>query len=111
MRNKDRSEQRRAKPAAKGFETMARKSFEDDDPMELVQVLLPEGDAEAMAECFVEEFLWLGYDREQLLDLFRNPFYAGAHSIYRREGEGYVLGLIDRIRDRFGSARTGGRDG
>lgn len=89
---------------------MAPKQFEDDDPMELVQVYLPEGDPEAMAECFVEEFIWLGYDTQQLLDLFRNPFYAGAHAIYRRQGEAYVLGLIDRMRNHFSSEGTGGHD-
>ncbi len=36
---------------------MAAKQFEDDDPMELVQVYLPEGDPDAMAACFVEEFI------------------------------------------------------
>lgn len=89
---------------------MAPKTFEDDDPMELVQVCLPEGDPEAMAECFVEEFFWLGYDGEQLLDLFRNPFYAGAHGIYRRRGEAYVQSLIDRVRKRFSGECMGGHD-
>ena len=89
---------------------MAEKEFEDDDPMELVQVYLPEGDPEAMAECFVEEFIWLGYDSRQLLDLFRNPFYAGAHAIYRSHGEAYVLSLIGRMRKRFSSETSGGRD-
>jgi len=89
---------------------MAPKEFEDDDPMELVQMFLPEGDPEAMAECFVEEFIWLGYGSQQLLDLFRNPFYAGAHAIYRRQGEAYVLGLIDRMRKRFSSEGSGGHD-
>ena len=89
---------------------MARKPFEDDDPMELVQVCVPEGDAEAMAECFVEEFIWLGYDRERLLDLFRNPFYAGAYAIYRERGEDYVQSLIERARKRFSSESAGGRN-
>ncbi len=89
---------------------MARKPFEDDDPMELVQVYLPEGDEEMMAECFVEEFIWLGYDSERLLDLFRNPFYAGAHGIYRRRGEPYVRSLIGRVQERFSAKSVGGRD-
>ncbi len=88
----------------------AQKPFDDDDPMELVQVHVPEGDEEMMAECFVEEFIWLGYDNERLLDLFRNPFYAGAHGIYRRRGEPYVRSLIDRILKRFSRQWTGGND-
>jgi len=89
---------------------MAQKEFKDDDPMELVQIYLPEGDPGAMAECFVEEFIWLGYDIQQLLDLFRNPFYAGAHAIYRSQGEAYVLGLIDRMRKRFSGETAGGHN-
>jgi len=89
---------------------MARKPFEDDDPMDLIRVSVPEGDAEVMAECFVEEFIWLGYDRERLLGLFRDPFYAGAHGIYRARGEAYVQSLIDRMRKRFSSASAGGDD-
>ncbi|MGE5303820.1 MAG: hypothetical protein ACM3TN_10865 [Alphaproteobacteria bacterium] len=89
---------------------MGRKQFEDDDPMVLVQVNLPEGDPEVMAECFVQEFIWLGYGGQQLLDLFRNPFYAGVHAIYRSRGEAYVLGLIDRTRKRFSAESTGGHD-
>ncbi len=89
---------------------MARKQFEDDDPMELIQVYLPQGDPEAMAECFVEEFIWLGYDSQRLLDLFRNPFYAGAHAIYRSRGEAHVLKLIDRMRKRFSAEAAWSRD-
>ncbi|MFQ5666110.1 MAG: hypothetical protein ACE5I7_06715 [Candidatus Binatia bacterium] len=77
---------------------MPRKPYEDDDPMELVAVAVPEGTSDAMAECVVEEFAWLGYDAEHLLDLFRNPFYAGAHRIYRERGEAYVRAVIDRVR-------------
>lgn len=90
---------------------MVRKPVEDDDPMELVQIRVPEGDPEAMAECFVEEFTWLGYDGRELLDLFRTPFYAGAHAIYRRRGETYVIGLIERVQRRLGRGATGGHDG
>jgi hypothetical protein len=95
---------------AGGLIKMARKLFEDDDPMELIQVCVPEGDIEAMAECFVEEFICLGYDSERLLDLFRNPFYAGAHAVYRQRGEAYVQSLIDEVRKRFSSESTGGHD-
>lgn len=89
---------------------MARKPFEEDDPMELVRVPVPDGDAEMMAECFVEEFVLLGYDRERLLGLFRDPFYAGAHAIYRARGEAYVQSLIERVRKRFSSESAGGHN-
>jgi hypothetical protein len=67
------------------------------DPNMLVGVMLP-ADAEAtrdMAYVFAEEFARLGYTREQLLWLFKNPFYGGAHGAYRALGEQETLSIID----------------
>ena len=81
---------------------MVKKPFEDDDPMELVGVALPDGDIEEMAACIVEEFVKMGFDDAHLLDLFKHPFYAGTHRIYHQKGEDYVKGLIERVRLRWG---------
>ena len=74
--------------------------FKDPDPTDpnmLVGVVLP-ADAEAtrdMAYVFAEEFARLGYSREQLLWLFKNPFYGGAHGAYRSLGEKETLAIVD----------------
>ena len=74
--------------------------FKDPDPTDpnmLVGVMLP-ADAEAtrdMAYVFAEEFARLGYSREQLLWLFKNPFYGGAHGAYRALGANETLSIID----------------
>ena len=74
--------------------------FKDPDPSDpnmLVGVMLP-ADAEAtreMAYVFAEEFARMGYSREQLLGLFKNPFYGGAHGAYRALGEQETLAIID----------------
>ena len=63
----------------------------------LVGVMLP-ADAEAtrdMAYVFAEEFARLGYTREQLLWLFKNPFYGGAYGAYQGLGETEILAIID----------------
>ena len=84
--------------------------FKDPDPTDpnmLVGVLLP-ADAEAtrdMAYVFAEEFARLGYSREQLLSLFRNPFYGGAHGAYRTLGEKDTLSIIDECLDVWGTIR------
>ncbi len=73
------------------------KRIEPDDPMELVGVVLP-ADAEAMREMayvFAEEFVRMGYDKGKLLNLFQNPFYAGAHGAYRRLGKAEILTIVD----------------
>jgi hypothetical protein len=84
--------------------------FKDPDPTDpnmLVGVLLP-ADAEAtrdMAYVFAEEFARLGYTREQLLWLFKNPFYGGAHGAYRALGEKETLAIIDECLNAWGSIR------
>ena len=81
---------------------MAEKEFEPDDPMELVGVALPEGNLEEMMECLIEEYIWDGWDDENLLHLFRDPFYRATHQVYRKKGEEYILALISRLREKWG---------
>ena len=84
--------------------------FKDPDPTDpnmLVGVLLA-ADAEAtrdMAYVFAEEFARLGYTREQLLWLFKNPFYGGAHGVYRALGENETLSIIDECLAVWGNIR------
>ena len=84
--------------------------FKDPDPTDpnmLVGVMLP-ADAEAtrdMAYVFAEEFARLGYTREQLLWLFKNPYYGGAHGAYRMLGENETLAIIDECLNVWGSIR------
>ena len=84
--------------------------FKDPDPTDpnvLVGVMLP-ADAEAMrdmAYVFAEEFARLGYTREQLLWLFKNPFYGGAHGAYRSLGENETLSIIDECLNAWGKAK------
>ena len=81
---------------------MAEKEFEPDDPMELVGVALPEGNLDEMVECLIEEYIRDGWDDENLLHLFRDPFYRGTHQIYREKGEEHILALIFRLREKWG---------
>src|SRR6185295_12249842 len=82
------------------------------DPNMLVGVLLP-ADAEAtrdMAYVFAEEFARTGYTREQLLWLFKNPFYGGAHGAYRNLGESDIFGIIDECLNVWGNLRVSIQD-
>jgi hypothetical protein len=77
------------------------------DPNMLVGVMLP-ADAEAtrdMAYVFAEEFARLGYTREQLLWVFKNPFYGGAHRAYQALGENETLSIIDECLNVWGQAK------
>ncbi len=89
---------------------MTIKSFEPDDPMALVGVVVdPEtGTTDEMARCLVEEYVRAGWDAERLLTLFRNPFYRLLHAIYRERGEDAVRALIDEVISTWGVWRTTG---
>jgi len=67
------------------------------DPHELVGVMVPAGpDAiRDMAYVFAEEFARLGHSREQIMRLFRTPFYSGAHHAYRTLGPEAVTAIVD----------------
>jgi hypothetical protein len=47
-----------------------------------------------LAEKFIEEFMFLHVDAQQILSLFKNPQYAGPHLVYTRHGEAFVRELI-----------------
>ena len=88
---------------------MPTKAYEPDDPMALVGVGVdadPDAAADEMARCLVEEYLRDGWDEEQLLALFRNPFYQALHMIYRTRGEEAVRALIAEVADAWGSWRV-----
>ena len=86
---------------------MPYKDPDPTDPNMLVGVVLP-ADAEAtrdMAYVFAEEFARLGYTRERLLWLFKNPFYGGAHGAYQALGEKETLSIIDECLNAWGTVK------
>ena len=80
---------------------MAEKQFEQGDPFQMVGVVLPETMDDAalteMACCFVEELARMGYGREKLMRVFRDPFYKGPHAVYRSKGEEFVMALVGQV--------------
>lgn len=77
------------------------KPAELNDPMELVGIALPEGDARAMARCVVEEYIMLGWDERQLMLLFSRPCFCATHRLYQALGEAGVRALIEEIHARW----------
>ena len=69
---------------------------EPDDPHILVGVSLP-GDetvTREMAAAFADEFAQMGFDRDRLLRLFSNPFYAGAHAARQLLGDAEITRIV-----------------
>ena len=78
------------------------------DPHVLIGVLLPAGreSLREMAATFAEEFAALGYGRERLMALFRQPFYAGAHQAYTTLGESEIARIVEDCLRVWGGCRV-----
>ena len=75
------------------------------DPMTLHGVMFDVDDADAhreMAECFIEEYIRLGFDRARLVKLFHTRGYAGPHMALKILGEPAIERLIDSCLARWG---------
>ena len=83
---------------------MPKDEFDPEDPMELcgVGLVTEEDTTDAMAECFIEEFMRLGYNHKQILALFQNPFYVGVNMALQNRGEPYVCDMIAQTFARWG---------
>ena len=77
------------------------------DPSMLIGVGVPaaeDSDLE-MAYVFAEEFARLGFSERQLLSLFRQPFYAGAHRALETLGEEKIKSIIREALEVWGNLR------
>jgi hypothetical protein len=74
------------------------------DPLMLVGVQLPceEGAGLEIVRVFAEEFARIGFDEARLMELFRNPFYAGPHGALRSLGEERVREEVRRCLEVWG---------
>ncbi len=81
------------------------KDVDPEDPMEFVGMAFPGDTRDAMAECFVEEYILQGFQDDMILRLFSNPDYAITHAYFAERGEPYIRDLISRVRGRWGHPR------
>jgi hypothetical protein len=91
---------------------MPKDEFDFEDPLELngVGLVCEEDTTEAMTECFVEEFMRLGYNHKhhkQILALFRNPHYIGMNMALQNRGEPFVREKIAEVFARWGRPVAG----
>ena len=80
---------------------------DETDPLLLVGVELPAGadSSRESARVFAEEFARMGFGEEELMALFRNPFYAGPHQAWRALGEEGVRELARQAALAWGGVR------
>jgi hypothetical protein len=82
---------------------LGRKAAEPDDPAALVGV--GAGDLAEMAACLVDEYVRVGLSDEAVLGLFRHPRFAGAHALWRAQGEARIRAYLADARARWGQPR------
>ena len=85
---------------------MPKDEFDFNDPLQLngVAMLTQEDTTDAMCECFIEEFMRLGYGLEQILALFKNPRYLAVNMVVEKRGEKFVQGKIAEVFTLWGKA-------
>jgi hypothetical protein len=83
---------------------MPKDEFDFDDPMELngMAFATDEDTTSAMCECFIEEFMRMGYTPPRLLALFRNPHYIGMNMVLEKRGEAFVRQAVEETFARWG---------
>ena len=82
------------------------------DPHDLVGVEVPAGEEAhvEMAYAFAEEFTRLGFTEEQLLQLFRNPFYRSAYGAFSILGEEKIKSIVQEVLEVWGRFRLVDRE-
>jgi hypothetical protein len=83
----------------------ATRGVEADDPLELVAEPLP-GDPDLMLACVVQEFAWMGWGADQLLELFRSPDYPALNQLLARYGAAEVRRRVGELLGRSGVFRV-----
>jgi hypothetical protein len=83
---------------------MPKDEFDFEDPLELngVAFVTEEDTTDAMCECFIEEFMRMGYNASQVMALFQNPHYIGMNMVLEKKGAGFVRERVAEIFTRWG---------
>ena len=78
------------------------------DPMTLHGVVVETENEAAMrdmAECFVEEYIRIGFDEDRILKMFQTGGYAGPFLAFQTFGEEVIRSLITEHMQRCGPFR------
>lgn len=87
---------------------MPKDEFDFEDPMELngVALFTDEDTTDAMCDCFIGEFMRMGYDHTRIFALFRQPHYIGMNMVLEKRGEQFVRDRIAEIFAQWGRVAT-----
>lgn len=71
---------------------------EDLDLMGMSVPAPADAELTAMARCFAEEFMRMGWTDAEIMEVFRNPFYRGPHLFCQNRGEQALRELVTDVR-------------
>lgn len=80
---------------------MPKDEVDPEDPMELHAVEISCEDEREMVLVVVDEYVRMGFGRDQILALFSDPRYAMTHRIWRQNGEAFVKACVEDVLDRW----------
>lgn len=78
---------------------------EADDPMQ-IRAEWVTGDQRVMLECLIEEFAHMGWEENQIAQMFENPFFLAAHGLRKRFGREAIRECIRQTLQRCGVFRV-----
>lgn len=82
----------------------ATRAVEPEDPYTLCATPVA-GDAELMLRLLVQEYAWMGWNLEQILNLFRDPFYPALYGLWQAYGEAGTRERVQSVLARSGVLR------
>ncbi len=82
----------------------ATRAIERTDPFTLHATPVG-GDPELMLRCVVQEYAWMGWDTEQIFELFQQPFYPALNALLEFYGEAGIRKRIGKVLGRSGVLR------
>lgn len=74
----------------------ATRPVEPEDPMMLTATATA-GDPQVMLRCLVQEYAWMGWNTDQILSLFHNPFYPVLCAMREACGENEIRQRVDAV--------------
>jgi hypothetical protein len=85
----------------------ATRPVEPGDPYSLHATAVT-GDPELMLECLVHEYAGMGWNTDQVMALFGDPFYPALHALLRHHGADQIRSAVAAAMARRGIFRVSG---
>ncbi|MBC8344693.1 MAG: hypothetical protein H8E56_00375 [Candidatus Marinimicrobia bacterium] len=73
------------------------KNYDKEDPFEMKAIEIPGGNIRHQVQVMSEEFRDMGTTKDELLNMFTDPFYSGLYVGYTQLGKESVEKIIHQV--------------